>query len=138
MGYFISYAKHHKHSYHLIRHANLFDFTPREKEIVASVARYHRGAAPKKKHDHFAQLAEADRLLVRRLAALLRLADGLDRRRNRHVRSLDCSLEEGALRVRLHGEGDLSVERHGGESRGELFVEVFGKELVLETDGSSG
>ncbi|MDF1551526.1 MAG: Ppx/GppA phosphatase family protein [Deferrisomatales bacterium] len=138
VGYFIGYAKHHKHSYHLIRHANLFDFTPREKEIVASVARYHRGAAPKKKHDHFAKLAVADRVLVRRLAALLRLADGLDRRRNRHVRSLDCTLEAGALRVRLHGEGDLSVELHGGESRGELFAAVFGRELVLEATAGNG
>ena len=137
MGYFISYAKHHKHSYHLIRNANLFDFTPWEKEIVASVARYHRGAPPKKKHDHFAQLAEDDRLRVRRLVALLRLADGLDRRRNRHVPSLDCTLEEAALRVRLHGKGDLSVELHGGESRGDLFEEVFGRELVLEAEGGS-
>jgi exopolyphosphatase/guanosine-5'-triphosphate,3'-diphosphate pyrophosphatase len=132
VGYFIGYAKHHKHSYHLIRHANLFGFTPREKEIVASVARYHRGAVPKKKHDHFAQLAGEDRPRVRRLAALLRLADGLDRRRNRQVESLQCTLEDGVLRVALGGEGDLSVELHGGESRGGLFTEVFGRGLVLE------
>ena len=86
----------------------------------------------------FAQLAEEDRVRVRQLAALLRLADGLDRRRNRHVRSLDCRLEQGVLHVRLHGEGDLSVELHGGESRGELFVRVFERELVLEAAEGSG
>jgi len=132
VGYFIGYAKHHKHSYHLIRHADLFDFSPREKELVANVARYHRGAVPKKSHPPFAQLTEADRLRVQRLAALLRLADGLDRRRNRQVSALECRLEDGSLRVRLQGAGDLSVELHGGESRGGLFGEVFGRELVLE------
>lgn len=51
VGYFINYSSHHKHSYHLIRHADLFGFTPREREIIANAARYHRKALPKKKHD---------------------------------------------------------------------------------------
>jgi exopolyphosphatase / guanosine-5'-triphosphate,3'-diphosphate pyrophosphatase len=79
IGYHINYNKHHKHSYHLILHADLLGMTPEEQVAVASVARYHRGSAPKKSHPEFAQLDRAARRRVRRLAAILRVADGFDR-----------------------------------------------------------
>ncbi|MHB8763523.1 MAG: Ppx/GppA phosphatase family protein [Deferrisomatales bacterium] len=131
VGYFIGYDRHHRHSYHLIRHADLAGLSPREREVVANVARYHRKALPKKKHDGFGGLAPADRDLVRRLGGLLRLADGLDRRRNGAVRSLTCRLDADAVTVVLEGEGDLSVELHGGGEKGDLFEAAFGRALVL-------
>lgn len=131
VGYFISYSGHHKHSYHLVRHADLFGFTPREREIIAHVARYHRKALPKKKHESFARLVPPDRLLVRRLGGILRLADGLDRRRNSLVSGVDCSLSPATFMVRLKGEGDLSVELFGGRAKGDLFEAAFGRKLLL-------
>lgn len=131
VGYFIDYARHHKHTYHLIRHAELLGFTPREKEIVANVARYHRKALPKKSHEGFGRLEPEDRSLVRRLGGLLRLADGLDRRRNGQVRSLTCHLEEDVLRIELEGDGDLSVEIYGGQEKGDLFQRAFRRRLEL-------
>ncbi len=131
VGYFISYAQHHKHTYHLIRHADLFDFTPREKELIANVARYHRKACPKKKHEGFRQLGAADRDLVRRLGGLLRLADGLDRRRSGVVRGLRCQVTGSAFLLDLEGEADLSVELYGGQEKSDLFEEAFGKRVVL-------
>jgi exopolyphosphatase/guanosine-5'-triphosphate,3'-diphosphate pyrophosphatase len=131
VGYFISYSQHHKHSYHLIRHSTLFGFTPREREIMANVARYHRKALPKKKHESFNALSEEDRLLVRRLGGILRLADGLDRRRNRGISSLRCTLGEKTFEAVLEGEGDLSVELYGGNVKGDLFEDAFRRKLVL-------
>src|SRR5262249_7365345 len=58
-GYHISYERHHKHSYHLILHADLLGISPSEQVVVANVARYHRGSAPKKKHRNFGGLAGA-------------------------------------------------------------------------------
>lgn len=133
VGYLISYAGHHKHTYHLVRHADLFGFTPREREIIANVARYHRKALPKKKHESFARLAAQDKILVERLGGILRLADGLDRRRNRLVSSLECSLSPATFMVRLAGGGDLSVELFGGRMKGDLFEESFARKLVLVT-----
>ncbi|MRR59077.1 MAG: Ppx/GppA family phosphatase [Deltaproteobacteria bacterium] len=130
-GYFISYASHHKHSYHLIRHADLFGFTPREREVIANVARYHRKALPKKKHDGFARLSDEDRALVSRLGGVLRLADGLDRRRNNLVRKLSCDLAENRFRVVLEGAEDLSVEIFGGREKGDLFEHAFHRKLIL-------
>jgi exopolyphosphatase/guanosine-5'-triphosphate,3'-diphosphate pyrophosphatase len=131
VGYFISYSQHHKHSYHLIRYASLFDFSPRERELIANLARYHRKGLPKKKHENFANLSPEDQDLVKKLGGILRLADGLDRRRGGQVRDLECILDKGAFTIRLQGAEDLSVEIYGGQAKGDLFEAAFGCGLVL-------
>ncbi len=131
IGYFISYHQHHKHSYHLIRHANLFGFTPREREIIANLARYHRKAKPKKGHDNFAPLSSEDQLLVRQLGGILRLADGLDRRRNQQISGLECCLDQQTLQLKLIGTDDLSVEIYGAQTKGDLFTGTFSYQVQV-------
>jgi exopolyphosphatase/guanosine-5'-triphosphate,3'-diphosphate pyrophosphatase len=131
IGYFIAYSGHHKHSYHLIRHADLFGFSPREREIIAHIARYHRKSLPKKKHESFARLVPQDQLLVRRLGGILRLADGLDRRRNSIVSAIGCSISKTSFEVRLMGSQDLSVELYGGRGKGDLFEKAFSRKLSV-------
>ncbi len=135
VGYFISYASHHKHSYHLIRHADLFGFTPRERELAANVARYHRKALPKKKHEAYARLVPADQLLVSRLGGIMRMADGLDRRRSGLVRDLRCEVTGDEFIVTLEGADDISVEMYGARTKGDLFEQIFSRRLVLH-DGA--
>ena len=132
VGYFINYSSHHKHSYHLIRHADLFGFTPRERELIATVARYHRKSLPKKKHEEFMRLSLADRKLVARLGGILRLADGLDRSRTGMVAIAEPVFSPTSLLLRLQGSGDLSVEIYGATYKSDLFREAFGLKLVLE------
>ena len=132
IGYFINYSSHHKHSYHLIRHADLFGFTPRERELIANIARYHRKSMPKKKHDQFTRLATSDQLLVSRLGGILRLCDGLDRRRNGVVQNLQSTLSQNTLRIRMIGEEDMSVELYGAKAKGDLLQEAFKLKLLLE------
>jgi exopolyphosphatase/guanosine-5'-triphosphate,3'-diphosphate pyrophosphatase len=79
VGYHINYEKHHKHSYHLIIHADMLGMSPEEQVAIANVARYHRGAEPKRKHLNFGTLDRGLRRRIRKLAAILRVADGLDR-----------------------------------------------------------
>jgi exopolyphosphatase/guanosine-5'-triphosphate,3'-diphosphate pyrophosphatase len=133
IGYFISYNRHHKHSYHLIRHARLDGFTPRQKELVANIARYHRGSLPKKKHPNFSHLSAGDQQQVQRLGGILRLADGLDRCRNQRVTELSCRIEGGRLYLTLQADcGDLSVEIYGANRKGDLFEKVFGYKILVE------
>ncbi|PLX95568.1 MAG: Ppx/GppA family phosphatase, partial [Desulfuromonas sp.] len=124
IGYFINYAKHHKHSYHLIRHATLFDFSPREKELIANLARYHRKSLPKSRHENYHRLSADDQALVMKLGGILRLADGLDRRRTQQVKTLTGRLGD-ILDLSLTGEGGLAVEVHGGVSKADLFERAF-------------
>ena len=131
VGYIVRYSDHHKHTYHMIRHTDLFGFTPQEREIIAQIGRYHRKSLPRKKHDSFTKLAPQDRLLVKRLGGIVRLADGLDRRRNSMVTGLDCSLTKSTFRIGLKGESDVSVELFGGKKNGDLFEATFDRKLVL-------
>ena len=132
VGYFINYSSHHKHSYHLIRHADLFGFTPRERELIANIARYHRKSLPKKKHEQYTRLSSDDQALVSRLGGIVRLCDGLDRRRNRAVRTLNRSLSKGTLRLGLVGQDDMSVELFGAKEKSDLFLAALDLQLVIE------
>lgn len=132
VGYFINYSSHHKHSYHLIAHADLFGFTPRERELIANIARYHRKSVPKKKHDAFMRLAPTDRQLVEKLAGILRLADGLDRSRTGVIDIVDAILSPSRLLLRLQCNGDPTVELYGGTTKSDLFCATFQLQLLLE------
>ncbi|MBA3671077.1 MAG: HD domain-containing protein, partial [Gemmatimonadaceae bacterium] len=99
VGYHISYDRHHKHSYHLILHAELLGVTPSEQVVMANVARYHRGAAPKRKHRNFGELAPELRDQIERLSAILRVADGFDRGHVGAVRDLKVRWLGRAVRI---------------------------------------
>ena len=129
IGYFISYSSHHKHSYHLIRHADLFGFTPREREIIAQIARYHRKSLPKKKHDEFQRLNEADRACVCSLGGIMRLADGLDRRRSGFVEVVEIRQDDTDITMKLLGTEDISVEIFGANAKKDLFEKTFKKRV---------
>jgi exopolyphosphatase/guanosine-5'-triphosphate,3'-diphosphate pyrophosphatase len=132
-GYFISYGSHHKHSYHLIRHAELFGFTPRERELIAQIARYHRKSPPKRKHEAFQSLKENDQVIVARLGGILRLADGLDRRRNSLVQSVSCQFSGTTATISLKATEDISVEIFGATAKKDLFEKAFGSTVVFVT-----
>ncbi len=99
IGYHISYDKHHKHSYYLITNAELLGMSPMEQIVVANVARYHRGAAPSKEHPSYASLAKPLREQVRRLSAILRIADGLDRGHISAVDRVKVRWMKGRIRI---------------------------------------
>jgi exopolyphosphatase / guanosine-5'-triphosphate,3'-diphosphate pyrophosphatase len=130
VGYLINYDQHHKHSYHLILNSRLAGFRPRELEIIANVARYHRGARPKPKHANFRQLSADDRNRVERLAAILRLAGGLDRSHSQQVKDVVvCSNDEagsGDLQLLVQSDYDPEVDLWGARRRTKLFKRVFG------------
>ena len=102
-GYHISYERHHKHSYHLILHADLLGMPPAEQVVIANVARYHRGSAPKRKHRNFGMLDKSLRKRIKRLSAILRVADGFDRG---HVSAVaDVKVRWLAARAPAHAGG---------------------------------
>jgi exopolyphosphatase/guanosine-5'-triphosphate,3'-diphosphate pyrophosphatase len=125
VGYLINHAKHHKHAYHLILNAELQGYSPREVELIANVARYHRRAFPKKRHSNLARLARADRQLVRALSAMLRVADGLDRTHTQRVTAVGVETGRGRVRLVLEAASDPQVEVWDAERKAGLFAKVF-------------
>lgn len=138
VGAWINYESHHKHSYHLIRHADLFGLTPRERELAAQIARYHRKALPKKKHEPFQKLAAKEQEQVSRLGGILRLADGLDRRRCGAVERIECDVQGSVARMSVTGSDDLAVEVFGGSAKKELFEKAFGLQIVFTVQPNNG
>lgn len=136
IGQFVSNRKHHKHSQYLISHAELPGFSPREIEMVANTARYHRRRAPSPHHELYMRLAPGERKRVSRLAALLRLADALDREHQSRVRELRPELRKRKLVLHVDGDGDLLLERWAVAKKGDLFTELFGREVQLRTDAA--
>ena len=136
-GYLVNYTRHHKHSYHLIVHSDLAGggsggFTRREIEVIANVARYHRQAEPKKRHPNYGALAPEDRRLVRRLSAILRVADGLDRTHTQNARAVAVTIEGGAARFAVDAPEDPATDLWGAARKSELFRRVFGLEPRFE------
>jgi exopolyphosphatase/guanosine-5'-triphosphate,3'-diphosphate pyrophosphatase len=110
VGALISHAGRHKHAYHLIVHGDIRGFSGREIQIIANVARYHRGASPRKRHANLSSLRKNDRRLVRSLAGMLRVAVGLDRTHTQRVAALRCAWRAGTLRLVLDAPSDPQVE----------------------------
>jgi exopolyphosphatase/guanosine-5'-triphosphate,3'-diphosphate pyrophosphatase len=129
VGYVINYDQHHKHSYHLIRNSRLPGLRPHDLELIANVARYHRGALPKRKHENLSRLAANDQQRVQRLAAILRIAGGLDRSRSQQVRDVRASVDHGRALLEVVSDQEPQVDIWGAERRTDLFEKVFGMKV---------
>jgi exopolyphosphatase/guanosine-5'-triphosphate,3'-diphosphate pyrophosphatase len=131
VGYLINYEAHHKHSYHLILSSRLPGFRPRELELIANIARYHRGSPPKRKHVNFIQLAPANQLLVRQMAAILRLAGGFDRSHTQQVQAVIVCRDTEGLEMRVVAPELPEVDIWGARRRAEFFEKVFKRQLTI-------
>jgi exopolyphosphatase/guanosine-5'-triphosphate,3'-diphosphate pyrophosphatase len=136
VGYVINYDQHHKHSYHLIRNSRLPGLRPHDVELVANVARYHRGAHPKRKHENLARLAAEDQRRVQCMAAILRLAGGLDRSRSQQVRDVIVKVDDGSALLQVTADQEPQVDIWGAERRTDLFEKVFGMPLAIRWSGA--
>jgi exopolyphosphatase/guanosine-5'-triphosphate,3'-diphosphate pyrophosphatase len=137
VGLFISHSRHHKHSYYVIRNSeHMMGFTDREVELIAQVARYHRRSVPSvEKHPEFAALTEPDQQLVRSLAAILRVAIGLDRNHDSDVAGLEVRDDGGVVRILATpvDGSDLEVEVATGSERAGLLAELLGADVVVSS-----
>jgi exopolyphosphatase/guanosine-5'-triphosphate,3'-diphosphate pyrophosphatase len=137
VGYHIAHEGHHKHALYLIRNSELTGFSEGERDVIANVARYHRGSTPKERHQEFWRLNQADRETVRRLAAILRVADALDRSHEGRVRGLACARGDRKFELTLACRDDCGREAAAAESKSGLFEEVFGCVLKVGADGAN-
>jgi exopolyphosphatase/guanosine-5'-triphosphate,3'-diphosphate pyrophosphatase len=130
IGMTVDYDDHHKHSRYLILNGGLPGFTPREVALIGQAVRYHRKGVPSV--GPFGRLmgrGDDDRLL--RMAALLRLAEDLERPRDQLVRAVHTDFSDGRVALHLVTEGDASVPRWAAAREVDLFAAAFGRELVV-------
>ncbi len=133
IGYHINYKKHHKHSYYLIKNGDLNGFEEGEIEIIANIARYHSKSYPKKAHDNWDRLTEEDQKTVFIGAALLRIADALDRSHFSVVREIFCQIMPDRVTMDITPNSDPELEIWTANRKKDLFEEVFQRKVLFHT-----
>ena len=131
IGTHISYPRHHKHSYYLIKNGDLRGFEPTEAEIIALVARYHRKSAPKNSHADFGALGTKKRKAVRTLAAILRFAETLDRSHAQAVTGVEIHDRGEEYLVKLRTTGDAELELWAALRQTAPLERALGKPIRL-------
>jgi exopolyphosphatase/guanosine-5'-triphosphate,3'-diphosphate pyrophosphatase len=116
---------------YLILNSDLFGLSREEMTLVALTARYHRRAPPSPAHLEYGQLSQEDRLAVSKMAAILRVADALDRNHLQQARDLACTLEQDQFVITVNNVEDLTVERLAVKEKGALFKDIYGLPVVL-------
>jgi exopolyphosphatase/pppGpp-phosphohydrolase len=132
IGWIEGWRSHHKTSLAIILRTPILQFSNKERLIIGSIARYHRRTLPKPHHDHFAALDYHNQRLVKTLASLLRVADGLDRTHQNLVQDVTCKVSDEKITLLCKVLRPAEDERASGLEKGDLLEKVFKRKLGIE------
>lgn len=135
IGKFVNSKYHDVYSCHLLMDANIIGLSGGEMAQVANIARYHSGAVPSMSHAEWAELSSDARLTVSKLAAILRLADSLDRSHLQKLTDIDIKQKENELVITGRTDRETALEEWTFAYKSEFFTEVFGLRCVFRKKG---
>jgi exopolyphosphatase/guanosine-5'-triphosphate,3'-diphosphate pyrophosphatase len=135
VGVYVSLRAHHKHSQYILAASQIFGLSAEETAVVSNIARYHRRGLPQRTHVPYITLDREDRMIVNKLAAILRVANALDAEHAQKVRDLRVIRGGPSWVLELTGSGDLTMERLAAAARADMFAETFGKPLEIQYGG---
>lgn len=130
-GHYVSETRHHKHSQYIVANSDMPGFTDREREVVATLCRYHRKAMPAAVHVGFQALSPEEKRVTNLLTPLLRLADALDRSHDQRLRAVNCSIRNAEAVLELHASADIDLEQWAAERAAEIFRQVYNVPVSL-------
>ena len=136
IGIFVSLRAHHKHSQYLLSSSQIFGLTDTETAMVANIARYHRRGLPQKSHLPYVALDRPDRLIVNKLAAILRVANALDAEHLQKIKDVRMVQRGETWVLEVEGEGDVTMERMVAAARSDMFREVYGRQFLVRQAGA--
>lgn len=132
VGSVVGYDGHAEHSAYIVRNGNLRGLHADEVEQVALVARYHGKGRPRRGRDtHYAALPRRARRTVRWLAAILRVAEGLDRSHYQLVRSASVHRRGGRVAIVVKTSRDAQLELWAGRGRLDTLEALLGAEVRI-------
>ena len=138
IGVYVSLRAHHKHSQYLVAASQIFGLSNDETAIVGNIARYHRRVTPQDSHLPYTALDRRDRVIVNKLAAILRVANALDAEHLQKIRDVRLVPGDKAWVLEFVATGDVTMEQMAATARADMFVEVYGHRLVLKPGGVLG
>jgi exopolyphosphatase / guanosine-5'-triphosphate,3'-diphosphate pyrophosphatase len=132
IGGFVGMAEHHKHTLYLLNVTPIVGLSAAQAAIVANTARYHRKSQPKPQHDGYRILPAKDRVVVSKLASLLRLADAMDNEHASKVTEFSVDYKKPRFVMRLKGDGDLLLEKWALLKKSQMFEDTFSVKVAIE------
>ncbi len=138
IGHRVSHRGHHKHGEYLALNGDIPGLEGRDRHIVAAIVRYHnRKSTPDTDHPAYSALNNSDKRVVRRLAAILRIAEGLDHSHRQRIQDVRASFQRGAVTLRLHVRGDAAEDIRDAERSSALFEKEFHTHLYFRASNSN-
>jgi exopolyphosphatase/pppGpp-phosphohydrolase len=130
IGWIEGWQNHHKTTLIIILETKLLPFDSKTRLLIGSIARYHRGALPSKKHDHYATLDENEKKVVSILAACLRLADALDETHHQRIQAINCQIKKNKIVLQCQIKEPASEEEKACREKCDLLEKVFRRHLI--------
>lgn len=131
IGTYVRSSGHHKHGQYIVSNSDIFGLHRDEISIVSNVVRYHRKALPTTSHIEYISLPRERRIVVSKLAAILRVADALDKGHMQRIEKVKVEIKGDELLIHNSHTGDISIERYGLARKVNMMEEVFGLKVVL-------
>ncbi|MDR2482483.1 MAG: HD domain-containing protein [Treponema sp.] len=131
VGMFIRGSGHHKHGQYIVANSEIFGLHRDELDIIGNVIRYHRGEPPSPTDIDYLALQREERILVLKMASILRVADALDRGHSQRIKAVAVERRSETVALHTGGTYDLSSERVGLEEKADMFQDVFGYKVIL-------
>jgi exopolyphosphatase/guanosine-5'-triphosphate,3'-diphosphate pyrophosphatase len=131
IGMFVRTSGHHKHSQYIVANSEIFGLHQDDLAIISNVIRYHRKAPPNSTHIAYIALQREDRIKVLKLAAILRVADALDRGHTQRISNITVKIRSDAIEITVPEGNDFTLERIGLEEKSDIFQDVFGYSVFL-------
>ena len=131
VGSSISNSAHHKHSFYIINVQDFFYLSDLERKVIANIARYHRYSPPKESHTDFMSLPEKEKIIVKKLAAILRIADSLDNSNIQLINTIKIIRDKKMLTIEGYAKGDIEAEIYSLNKKKDIFEDFFGINVEL-------
>jgi len=131
VGTYIKPSGHHKHGQYIVANSEIFGLHNDELNIIANVISYHRGDTPSQSDIEYIKLQREERILVLKMASILRVADALDRGHSQQIKKITVERRAETIVLNVDKTYDLSLELIGLDEKGGMFQDVFGYKVVL-------
>jgi exopolyphosphatase/guanosine-5'-triphosphate,3'-diphosphate pyrophosphatase len=138
IGAFVGPRAHHKHSFYLIGNSEIFGLSREEMMLIAHIARYHRRNTPRASHLEYMALRREQRIVINKLAGILRIADALDRSHTQSVANLHLNIKPNEVIVSVTGKSELTAEKRALAQKVNLFEDTYGLKVVVEVVDLAG
>jgi exopolyphosphatase/guanosine-5'-triphosphate,3'-diphosphate pyrophosphatase len=133
VGDYLNRNGHHRHTYYIIANSEILGYTPQQRRIIGSIARYLGKSRPTPGDGPMSTLSPEEQENVEKASVLLRIARALNMGRSQSVGKVGVSARNGRVAMKLtpRGKASVDLEVWSIEKDRSYFREVFGRELSV-------